>query len=118
MGTSSREAETDPGTTGSLPWWSAHAAGLIVCHAAYWFGYWHLAYGRSFLSDMREATAVPLFGVCVAVPFTVPVSILVVGLALGAVQIPRRRWALTVAAYLVVAGYWVFLAHVLADVDF
>ena len=99
------------------PWWTAHVAGLIVCHAAFWFGYWQLAGNRSFPDALYEATVVPLFGMLVLAIFSVPVVALIWGLILGAAHRPWR-WTLTFAAYVVAAGYWGFIAHGSADVDF
>ena len=100
MGTSSREAEADPGTARPLPWWSAHAAGLIVCHAAFWFGYWRLG-------DLRRATGEPVLSGLLYPGELLLITLVLGGMAYAAWNSRRWRWCLVLGCYFLFATCWV-----------
>lgn len=86
------------------PWWSAHVAGLIVCQAAFWLGYWQLG-------NMRQAKFEPvMFGV--VHPIELVLIILVLGgMVLAALDVPRWRWLLVFGCYLLLAVCWAGAAY-------
>jgi hypothetical protein len=90
-----------------LPWWSAHVAGLIVCHGVFWFGVWRFAAYLSLPEAVWSATVVPPVVILWMWPCTLCAAAWVIVLVLRVRDVPRhRRWPYTFAIYMVLAVTW------------
>ena len=72
---------------------------------------------RSIPDGLKEAFVVPFAGIFLAAVITLPVALFALMLFAYGVSETRRRNPARIAAYLLVAAYWVFLAKAMSDLD-
>ena len=92
-----------------------HLVGLVLCVAAFSFGFTRLAGKREIWPALHEAIGIPLSGMLFLSPCTF--LVILASLVLGVLAFKCRCGLLTIAVYALLAGYWAWLADALHDLE-
>jgi hypothetical protein len=88
---------------------------MMLFGAAFVYGYCILSGVRAFWPAIEESLTVPLFGMLLAGPITF--AVLASCMVLGLLAHKYGSRFATIAAYALLASYWVFVALALSDID-